>query len=580
MVRRPTGLAVLPTRFVALLKHADLMIASVFILSSTLRWLTPAYVIPNSGKDDYLGVLLAHNLLQGNWLGTWTPDTLVKPPAYSFFLVVAHFFPVDPTFILHILYLSISLLFIYSLRGLSSLTQTNYRLFANALFMIFAFNPAVFANSFSRVYRQSLSTILALLFFTLILRLSLFLKRSFLDNGSVGWKKTKLKNYWKLSLCIGLTYAASILTRSEAYWVLVGSVPFLISIWLLAINQTSFSWLSTRKYASGTLLMKVSSIAIISFLIPIGLVSSLNKSYYGVSEVENFYSGNFARAIKLWEGVETGKSNIISVPVSVAQRAAIYPVSPAAQSMRAVLDGPPDTGWKTANCQRTQICNESGAWFPWELRDAAVASNNISNELQFQEFFGTLADQISAACETGVVVCNSTGLALGAKPIKDYPLRQLIDISLRAFSSLLTVNQASNVRYANNDGDEATMAIWHSTVNFRHLSIKDELKNWEGMANSITFLRNLYQVLLPVLFLFALISLLNHPRFTNRILKYYQIGVITSMMVFATGTGIFYSGLGFADDFNLYGLPMQPLLLIFISTGVLQLLESTNKEFK
>ena len=415
----------------------DYVIVLISLVSLVLRWLIPATIVPNSPNDDYLGVLLAHNLIHGQWLGAWTPNTLSKPPAYSFFLAIAHYIPVDPTLILHLFYLLVALLFINNL--VNYFDKLHYRkIFTHLAFLFFAFNPAVFANDFSRIYRTSLDTILVFLFFTLILKLVIFLKVIYLDGVGADWKKVKALKFLSLSVLLGLTFSLMILTRSEGYWVLVPTIPLVLGIWFISVLKNGVGWQFWSKYKSISILVKVFALALAAYLIPIGLVSAVNKSVYGISEIDNFYTGNYARAIKLWEGVENGKSQFSFIPVSKGQRASVYSVSPAALSLKPTLDGAPNTGWKSFNCSTTKICDESGSWFPWELRSAAIDNQHITSEVQFQQFFGVLADQISAACSTHQIKCGSTGSAPGSKPILSYPIHQLIDTTIKAFGSLFT----------------------------------------------------------------------------------------------------------------------------------------------
>ena len=554
----------------------DYVIVLISLVSLVLRWMIPAQIVPNSPNDDYLGVLLANNLLHGHWLGAWTPNTLSKPPAYSFFLAIAHYIPVDPTVILHLFYLLVALLFINSL--VNYFDKLQYRkTFTHLAFLFFAFNPAVFANDFSRIYRTSLDTIATFLFFTLILKLVIFLKAIYIDDRGAEWKKIKILKFLPLSISLGLTFSLMVLTRSEGYWVLVTAIPLVLGVWFTSVLKNSRGLQLRNKYKSGSILVKLFAIALIAYLIPIGLISAINKSFYGVSEIENFYTGNYARAIDLWEGVENGKSKFSFIPVSKGQRAAVYAVSPAALSLKPTLDGSPNTGWKTYNCSATKICDESGSWFPWELRSAAIDNQRITSEVQFQQFFGVLADQISVACSNHQIKCGSAGIAPGAKALLNYPTHQLADTAMKAFGSLFTLDQAANIGHPDNGQDPTELQIWHSTVHFKYLVVQDDFSNWKGMAHTITFLKNLYQGILPILFVLAVLALFVKRKASIWIMNLYAVAVLGAMLVFSGGLAIFESSLGFPSGLSLYGLPMQPLLLVFIAVGIANLV-LTSKE--
>jgi hypothetical protein len=90
------------------LRRFDFIIIVIAILSLIVRILIPANVYTNAGHDDYLGIELARNLLNGDWLGTWNNRTLLKPAGYSYFLVIAHFIPIEPQILIHIMYLGLA----------------------------------------------------------------------------------------------------------------------------------------------------------------------------------------------------------------------------------------------------------------------------------------------------------------------------------------------------------------------------------------------------------------------------------------------------------------------------------------
>ena len=527
--------------------------------------------------------MLSNALIHGHWLGSWSPDILSKPPAYSFFLAFAHFIPLDPTVLMHVFYLLISLLFVKSTSTFFGNFHKSKSSFMRIGFSFLAFNPAVFANDFSRIYRISLDTVATLLFFTLVLRLVNFLQKIDIEGNPFSWKEPRLGAYLAIAAPLGIAYSVMILTRAEGFWILIPTIPLPIAIWISSISKNGISWRLKRKYRSGLVLLNLFAISTIAFLVPIGVVSAINKSVYGVSEIENYYSGNYARAIKLWEGVRNGKSDLSFIPVSKGQRAAVYAVSPAALSLKPTLDGPPNTGWKTFNCSATKVCDESGGgWFSWELRSAAVINNHISNEVEFQKFFETLANQISSACRNKLITCDTTGIAPGAKALSDLPFHQIIDTGSKAFDSLITLSQATKVGHTDNGRDATALKVWHSTIHFNYLIVNEDFNGWLGMASTISMLRDIYQHILPILFVVALLSLLIPRKGFHSLSKWYLISILGGLVSYSAVMAILEASLGFNADYALYALPMQPLLLLFILfglAGILHQVESFKKGF-
>lgn len=562
-------------------KKTDCVIIFIFTLSLFLRWLIPATIYPLSPNDDYLGIMLSNALIHGHWLGSWSPDILSKPPAYSFFLAIAHFIPLDPTVLMHSFYLLISLLFVKSTSKFFGNLHYSNPFFIRVGFLFLAFNPAVFANDFSRIYRISLDTVATLLFITLVLRLVNFLQKIYLEGQQFSWKEQHLGSYLAIAVPLGITYSVMILTRAEGFWILIPTIPLPVAIWISSISRNGISWRLKRKYRSGLVLLNLFAISTIAFLVPIGIVSGINKSVYGVSEIENYYSGNYARAIKLWEGVRNGKSNLSFIPVSKGQRAAVYAVSPAALSLKPTLDGPPNTGWKTFNCSATKVCDESGGgWFSWELRSAAVINNHISNEVEFQRFFETLGNQISSACRNKLITCDAPGIAPGAKALSDLPFHQMIDTGIKAFDSLIRMSQATNVGHSDNGHDAIALKVWHSTIHFNYLIVNEDFNSWLGMSSTISLLKDIYEHTLPILFVVVLLSLLIPRKGTQSLSKWYLFSILGGLVCYSAVMAILEASLGFNADYALYALPMQPLLLLFILFGIARILHQFESVMK
>jgi hypothetical protein len=83
-----------------------------------------------------------------------------------------------------------------------------------------------------------------------------------------------------------------------------------------------------------TMLLVVFGVALIA---PIRTVEYENKQHYGVALTNDQTTGMFARAFADWSRVRAG-SRQTQRPISYAQRAAVYDVSPAAAELRPWLD--------------------------------------------------------------------------------------------------------------------------------------------------------------------------------------------------------------------------------------------------
>ena len=558
----------------------NIFIFVVMALSIFLRIMVPPTIVVNSPNDDYLGVMLAHSLIHGHWLGAWTPDLLSKPPAYAFYLAIVHFLRVTPTIPMHLLYLMASY---FAISSILNVTHIDARVKVNLkkiFFLLFAFNPAVFAGDFSKIYRISLSTVLVIFYFGLMLELA---KRTdtFLNSNSSPNSPTSpkaiIRSYWKLSVALGLLYATSVLNRIESYWILIPTSFFLVTVMTKGLLTTSRN--SRPEIFRAIVLYRTKLFAIlilistISYLIPIQAIGFINKSVYGVDEIENYYSGNFAKAIKLWESVQTGRSQLSFVAVSKGQRAAIYPFSPTALKMAPVLDSPPNTGWKTFNCGMTKVCDESGIWFPWELRSAAMKTGEIQNEKDFQAFFSKLSSEIDAACKTHRVTCGRIGSGPGVKSVFDYPIHQIANGIFKSLLSILNFDQAANLSRSDSGQDPRQLQIWRETITFSYVTIPDDYSGWLAMNDAIRFLKAIYSPLIILLFAFLFGCLIYFWTRVRSLLRWYAVTSLVGMVVFSMGLSIVDAASGFTIGYSLYALPIQPLILIFITSIGVGLIE-------
>ena len=94
------------------------------LLNLYLRANVPTRAAFLAPHDDQLGLELASNILNGDWLGPWDNRTLAKPPGYSMYLAVAHFIPLQLVVLNQLLYIFVVL---FLVRKLQLITQLNLK---------------------------------------------------------------------------------------------------------------------------------------------------------------------------------------------------------------------------------------------------------------------------------------------------------------------------------------------------------------------------------------------------------------------------------------------------------------------
>jgi hypothetical protein len=550
----------------------DPIIIIVMILSFILRNFIPANVYTNTPHDDFLGIQLANNLLNGNWLGSWDNRTMLKPPGYSFYLVICHYLAIEPQVLLHAIYLFIAGYFVWIMKRVfreSNLSRTLSRL----SFSLLAFNPMFFSGEFSRIYRSSLNTIFALLLTILVIHFWLLMNSEsstkFLPFKKI--LKSRKQGVTFFSLCSGLLYAGMVLTRSEGLWILYPSVALLLFYSVLSLSRGP----KGNKLKTLFEPARIIGFTLVGFVVPVGIIMQVNYHHYGVNQLENYYSGEFARAFSLWSGVDGNNPNLSFVPINSSQRSAVYQISPTAKQLEEFLETPPNTGWKIFNCQQSSVCDESGPWFTFELRDVATQVFSIDSEVKFQKVFKAIADDIENACNIGEIDCKKPGSSTGTINILDISKRQIVNDLAIYFSSLVNMDQASDITRRDGGSDVSQLSQWDSVVKINRLTMQSDKDLYLVLGDVVSSLKSIYSKIYLVLSLLFLFTILRPRRITDSKSAVLPLLFFLPCTLFLYGGGmaLFHSATNISAGNSFYTQPAAPIFLIMLLLALHQLLE-------
>lgn len=540
------------------------LIGALVLAGFFLRWRVPAFIIPSSPKDDLLGVRLSSSIFQGDWLGSWTQDTLAKPPGYSIFLAICHWFDVNPVLLMYSIYLTTSIVGIQFLGNSYLRSQISKRYFNFFGSFILIFNPLVFSNDFSRIYRTALET---LLIFIAIFLLSVVLNRfslaSRLIKSAQVFRIEKTRDVWLLLFGFGLVMGFAKITRVESDWFFLAGVLFMCLMFLL------FFWKKQKR----TFLLRNSFVVVVisvfSFLIPIVLVSAMNQNAYGKFQLENYFTGNFSEALNLWASVESETERLNGVTINTRQRSLVYAISPTAKSLEKYLEQPANTGYRLYNCQATGICDESGSWFPWEIRDAAIKTGVIENEMDFQDFFGTIAKDINMGCRSGKIKCGSPGYAPATNDLKSYINLDTVSKTLKIMISYPNFIGGQTYNRVGNGHDPSDLALWKSIVRF-HYPVPFQQSDFDlKVVEVLKALKALFEVLFGYLLIFLILDFFVKFRKFDE-MKFLTTFLVLSLGIFSFGIAIFETAMGHRPDLHFYTLPGQSIVTWLAILGLLR----------
>lgn len=531
-------------------------ILALALVSMGVRLLVPVMALWQSPHDDLALVTQAYGLLHGNWLGDWTPFTLIKGPGYAFVLVAARELQVSPIiFVQAALVLSAAYL-VSALRGIVGRTWLLVVIFGAVVL-----NPAYVGDAASRVYRDGIIGPAVLV----LIALAVVIARAS-AHGTV----TMPARFALAPLCFGGTAAFLALTKSDALtWAFLPAVGAAIAT--CAIASRKVTWGRFGKRLGISLAIGVATFACIW-----GAVATVNASRYGYFGAEDLKSGG---AKNLWSSLTAidGGSKRTFVSISKNQRAAAYRVSPTLQRMAPTLEAA--NGWKLLSCQSLAVCDESTTWQEMELRDAAVAAGGTS-EQAFQKVMGDAASEVQDACAAKRLRCNGGSPIVGVGNLHDLRYRawltsamQLVGQDLRFVSASASPRTGEAIPP---DLDARVADIWRSTVlgvDGGTLSMFQGLISPESRTEVVRYVARAYSVFVSVGLLMTVVAAVGAlclRRQTRRIWS-----AIGASIAFASGVAVNVAIVAFLDanmgylgqGAALYLLPSTPLLILSAGMG-------------
>jgi hypothetical protein len=358
---------------------------TILILSTLKVWLVKGqspFSYP-SPYDDFLFLRLAHHILDGDWLGPYTSTTLIKGPMYPIWIAFTFVAGLPLLLAQHLLYIGSCAVLIVALRPFVG--RKSVILF---FFAILLFNPSTFSTQLLRVIRGGIYPALILLVFACLVGLYTRRDRT-LVNMAV----------WAIGL--GLSFSAFWLTREEGL-VLLPSV-------ILILGYIGYDlWRSKIQDRN-----KRMGVCVLPLGIWVGVIISvctLNYYTYGLFCIVELKTKKFQEAYGSLQRIHYDPWRRY-IPVAKGARERIYKVSPAFAELRPYLEGDLGRNWaKNHIYNYPDISPESGeiagGLFMWAFRDAASHAGYHHNAREAMAYYGRIAEEVNAACESGALRCS------------------------------------------------------------------------------------------------------------------------------------------------------------------------------
>jgi len=431
-----------------LLYYSENMVKTILLRSSLLslglffRYLVPLQPEYGGVHDDRLVVNLAINILDGNWLGTWENSgnrILAKGPGYSFFLYLGHFLPWSQVMTN---YLLIMLgVCIFSIR-LDSITGRKF--FGNLLFILVVLNPVFYGEQFSRLYRDPFLGSLYLLFVVLSIELFIWIQK-------LKYEYEIIKIY-TIVMILGSIVSIIILTKNTG--------QLIICLFIIILSLLIYNLLRQIKLKA---IIGVILISLISIMAPLLIVINQNVREYNVKLIDDFSYGAFNDVLTNWARVGGGSDKDFTV-IDKTMRNEVYRVSATAKKLEPFLEnnrGKVD--WVNYNCENKIHCDEAGAWFPWDLRDAVVESGLVNDLKSFQLVFAQINEDITQGCKTGELNCGGIFPSVMTKSFDKVSIRRFVNTFFQGLNHIINITSVGNAIYVS--GENPDRKSWSRVIN-------------------------------------------------------------------------------------------------------------------
>ncbi len=439
----------------------------------------PITPYPNQAYDDNMMVDMATNIREGNWLGDYTSNTLVKGPVFPIILAIINYFGLSYINIMNIIYTISCIFFIYTLKDTF---KTKKSLFA--IYLILLFNPVSFAWwTMQRVYRNGIT--MAQVLFIIGSLFAMYKKR----NGNI----YKMLLY---AIIGGISLATLWLTREDGIWIL----PFVLVVIIITLINVIIEYIKNKEKNCKVLTKKIicAILPMVILILSLHAIRMANYSKYGVYEYNEINDGYFGKVIKLIYSVKTDE-NIKYVTATRKKINMLYEYSETLNSIKSQLENSMD-GW--ANNDRTPGDTQvEDGWFWWSLKEAAEKAEVYKNAQTSNEFYKKVYEEINEAIKEGKIKTQMSMPSNLMSPWKKSYFIELPKAMARIVWYVVNFEDVQTVSYAiDTPQDEEGIARYEAITNDLAVNVSKYAEKYVARLNRIT---KIYKILGLVCFVVA-----------------------------------------------------------------------------
>ncbi|MCL2539676.1 MAG: hypothetical protein FWE66_05000 [Oscillospiraceae bacterium] len=365
-----------------------------FLLSATalvrllFTFFQRATLMPEiSMLDDFLVYESARSISAGRWLGAYGFMTIGKHMLFSVWL--AFLIALGVPFLLagQAFYTAASATLV-----LAFTTAVKNRVYQLCFFIILVFNPASYADFTLRAYRDNITVSVAMFVFASVIG---FAFRA---------DAVKTAPLWIYGILGGASLGASFLLREDGVWLL----PFVI----VGIFVSVLCVIGGKRSGKIQRLLALSMLGVFAAC-SIGAYCLMNYVHYGRFIISDMTSKEFYDACGAMTRVIVSEEDfnpIVTLPYS--SRKKLYEHCPTFAELEQYIES--EYFHRMKKDMGDGFEDISGGGYYWAVRNAASLSGHYSDTATAKEFYRKLADEINAACDSGLIEATGPRSAINA----------------------------------------------------------------------------------------------------------------------------------------------------------------------
>lgn len=441
-----------------------IIIGILFIVLAVIRILLimklPVFAYIDYVDDDELMVQQAKSIICGNWLGIYSYNTLLKGPVFPLYLALLYFLKLPYLLTTTALYIIACCIFICSLKNV-----INNKLVLLIIYISILFNPIMFSINFQRVYRNSLTPVLALLLI------------SFYNILLIYSNEKRIYKFLISIISISIIFPFFYYIREDSIWI----IPFIIFYSIIIIVKLIKEMISNKKISNDILKILLLFLPIISLVIFKFIIGNINYQYYNAKVVNVSDFDNLNNAIHMISIVKDYNEKEPSTNSRNKIRR-LYELSPSLNMIKDEFEISLDI---IAGYPNGEVPN---GMFSWALLSGITRSGYTTFEEQ-NELLGNIAKELEKQIQNGncevqrlMPIFNDVNVKMfNLKTFKDNTI-EAIDL-INDYSSFSLMDTYGSL-YTDSEFFEVRVRLFLELTNDRVL-LNDEESSWRNFGELV-----------------------------------------------------------------------------------------------